>query len=249
METTTKICTKCKIEKSITEFNKKKDTKDGLKTHCRECCRYANKQRYQDKTEEILSKNREYHNKNKEVISAQRKEYRENNTEKIKEEKRLFYQNNKEKISSQKKERYEKNREVIIIERRKQYQSNIEEMRKRDRKRYQDNKELFIIRSRRYRNTPKGKISKLNSEHKRRAIKKDGDVSNKQLGTLYSSTKTCYWCNAKLMKGDIHLDHYTPLSKGGLHTISNLVLSCSKCNLKKSAKDPLLFAQEMGRLL
>ena len=200
METTTKICTKCKIEKSINEFYKDKSKKDGLESNCKEC-------------------------------------------------KKLFKQNNKEKISTQRKERYEKNREAIIIERRKQYQSNIEEMRKRDRKRYQDNKELFIIRRRRYRNTPKGKISKLNSEHKRRAIKKDGDVATNQLEELYQNTKTCYWCNAKLMKGDIHLDHYTPLSKGGLHTISNLVLSCSKCNLKKSAKDPLLFAQEMGRLL
>ena len=33
----TKICSKCKQEKSVGEFNKKLDTKDGLRSDCREC--------------------------------------------------------------------------------------------------------------------------------------------------------------------------------------------------------------------
>lgn len=32
-----KICTICTIEKPLTEFNKKKDTKDGHRNNCREC--------------------------------------------------------------------------------------------------------------------------------------------------------------------------------------------------------------------
>jgi len=32
-----KICTKCKVEKNTTEFNKKNRNKDGLSSQCREC--------------------------------------------------------------------------------------------------------------------------------------------------------------------------------------------------------------------
>ena len=54
---------------------------------------------------------------------------------------------------------------------------------------------------------------------------------------------------AKIDKKDYHIDHIMPLSKGGRHTISNLVVSCPTCNLQKNAKDPYQFAQERGRLL
>jgi len=50
----------------------------------------------------------------------------------------------------------------------------------------------------------------------------------------------CYWCGCKL-KGDYHLDHVVPLSKGGANAAYNLVASCVKCNLRKSAKMPNQF--------
>jgi len=39
----TKICTKCKVEKSVSEFCKNKKTKDGLGVYCSECRRIINK--------------------------------------------------------------------------------------------------------------------------------------------------------------------------------------------------------------
>ena len=35
-----------------------------------------------------------------------------------------------------------------------------------------------------------------------------------------------------------HIDHFYPLSKGGQHSLANLVPSCKKCNQSKSAKIP-----------
>lgn len=60
--------------------------------------------------------------------------------------------------------------------------------------------------------------------------------------------KVCYWCGAKCAR-KYHVDHYTPLKKGGRHEASNLVIACPTCNLRKHAKDPLMFAREVGRLL
>ena len=93
------------------------------------------------------------------------------------------------------------------------------------------------------------KASAKNSKHKRRAIEKKGDVTSSQILELQNNAKTCYWCNVSLKNKNIHIDHYVPLSKGGMHTLNNLVVSCSKCNLTKNAKDPYSFAISIGKLL
>lgn len=57
----------------------------------------------------------------------------------------------------------------------------------------------------------------------------------------------CVVCK-KNIKKSFHLDHIFPLSKGGVHLPSNVQLLCPSCNLRKSAKDPIVFMQERGFL-
>ncbi|MBB6262140.1 phage FluMu protein gp41 [Paenochrobactrum gallinarii] len=44
----------------------------------------------------------------------------------------------------------------------------------------------------------------------------------------------CRYCGS--MNGPFHFDHVFPWSKGGEHTVSNLVVACQTCNLKKKDK-------------
>ena len=58
----------------------------------------------------------------------------------------------------------------------------------------------------------------------------------------------CAWCGASIKAG-YHADHVVPLSKGGGNSIRNIVLACPSCNRRKCARDPIDWAQSLGRLL
>lgn len=58
----------------------------------------------------------------------------------------------------------------------------------------------------------------------------------------------CAYCKSKLGRS-AHLDHIKPISKGGSNAASNLQWLCAPCNHRKSAKDPVEFAQSLGMLL
>lgn len=48
----------------------------------------------------------------------------------------------------------------------------------------------------------------------------------------------CAYCKGQLLYNETwHIDHIKPISKGGTNDLTNLVLSCARCNLEKSAKE------------
>ena len=57
------------------------------------------------------------------------------------------------------------------------------------------------------------------------------NISIKELKRLYSSP--CIYCGSN---NSIQADHVIPISKGGVHSIGNLVPACSRCNQSKSNK-------------
>lgn len=248
MEKLTKICTKCGTEKSIDEFNKSNRTKDGKNNHCKQCTRdYMNSKReiykdnqkkyYEENKEQISKQKKERYQKDKDIIKAQVKKYRDTNKDKILERNRRYRANNKEKVALKQK-----------IYHRQKYLENARKILERNKEYRLKNIEKSKAYHRRYRNTPKGKAIQRNAQSIRRIRRIEGDVTTEQMIEL-QKTKFCYWCNEKIKKNDLNVDHYIPISKGGKHTISNLVASCSKCNLQKRAKDPQEYANSIGKLL
>lgn len=53
----------------------------------------------------------------------------------------------------------------------------------------------------------------------------------------------CHWCKRLFVPHECHADHVIPLSLGGLHALSNLVIACSACNLRKNARLPEVWAE------
>jgi 5-methylcytosine-specific restriction endonuclease McrA len=58
----------------------------------------------------------------------------------------------------------------------------------------------------------------------------------------------CAICRCSI-KGGYHLDHIMPIARGGKHEPRNLQLLCGPCNVRKSAKDPIDYMRQIGRLL
>jgi 5-methylcytosine-specific restriction endonuclease McrA len=46
----------------------------------------------------------------------------------------------------------------------------------------------------------------------------------------------CAYCGTDLDTAKVHLDHMTPLSRGGEHVLNNLQYTCKSCNCRKETK-------------
>lgn len=129
------------------------------------------------------------------------------------------------------------------------YKNNKERISSRSRKYHLKHKERILSRVKEWSKNNKDKVRtiKQNYKHKRRVKESTGVKTSDLVEWKNKESKVCYWCGVSC-ESDYHVDHYEPLSKGGSHDIDNLVISCPKCNLSKSSKDPYLFAQEVGKL-
>lgn len=92
-----KICSKCKIEKDIGEFDRQSDKKDGFKYGCKDCeTKRLRKYRLINK-DKVIIKRRQKYQKNKEEILNYSKEWYETNRIRKLETSRVNYQKNRER--------------------------------------------------------------------------------------------------------------------------------------------------------
>ena len=145
---------------------------------------------------------------------------------------------NKEKISkyrdsiSEKNKIYQKNYHPSY------YQKNKNTLLRQNKEYRIKNKNRLSSYRKEFAKTEIGKAVQANTNHKRRIAIREGNVSSSEILKLKSSSFLCYWCLSLIKNERIHLDHFLPISKGGKHELSNLVISCPKCNQTKGSKMP-----------
>ena len=239
LRTTHKICTVCKKSKTKEEnFNKNVKQLDGYNPMCKQCKNTREAQARLDNLEEARAKDRLYRSDNKEMKAKSDAKYREANKEKLAVNKMAYYQSNKERFQKYAYNRLLKRtpeqKERTKIKSNKNYMAETEEQKQR-------RKEYGLV----YHKTSSGKLSSIRNAHKRRALKlsqDDGTVTAQALEELKELQEhKCYYCNTQLDYGKtkaVHLDHYVPLSEGGLHSITNVVWSCGPCNWSKGNTMP-----------
>lgn len=76
-----------------------------------------------------------------------------------------------------------------------------------------------------------------------------GKISAEDVTAIHKAQRgRCAICSVKLTP-TFHRDHITPLALGGSNRRNNIQLTCGPCNMAKGARDPIVFMQQMGRLL
>ena len=159
-------------------------------------------------------------------------QFRANNPEKVKESARKFRLENKEKILAKGKEYRLANREKEL-ERCRKYREANPQKRKISVKNWQEkNVDKSREISRRWQLENKEKVRHYaNLRRSRKVTNGIYEITDKEIKKLYQSE--CFYCGSNER---IQLDHVVPISKGGQHSIGNLVPACQKCNASKHNK-------------
>lgn len=130
---------------------------------------------------------------------------------------------------------YEKNKEKSLCRQKKYYEENRQKESDRKKKYYRKNIEKESDRKKKYR--------KENADVCRRSYQKRRSLKNSAPFTLtgpqWEEIKAifkgkCAYCGKT---SSLEQEHFIPLSKGGGHTIENIIPACKSCNSSKNNRD------------
>lgn len=69
-----------------------------------------------------------------------------------------------------------------------------------------------------------------------RHVHDDGTLTPAVVGRLFAEAVECVYCERIMGDGEKTLDHVQPRSRGGAHSIANVVVCCRSCNSAKHAR-------------
>lgn len=183
---------------------------------------------------DVKTYQKEYKKNNKEKIRLLNLKWREENKELSKEKRLAFVSDNKEHVKATRKKWYDKNKKKILLEKSEYYSKN---------------KEIVKQKVRHYREKNTTKVRALSRNYKAKKKNAEGKHTKKDIDFLFLKQKAkCAVCTEGIKNG-FHVDHISPLARGGTNWPKNLQLLCQRCNNQKHAKDPIDFMQEKGFLL
>jgi 5-methylcytosine-specific restriction endonuclease McrA len=228
-------------------------------------------ERYQQKRatdpDGLRAKWRAYKADNKEAAAAHTKRwYQKNwnalkekriaNRDKIAERSKAWQKANPEKVNARQK-RYQQahpevglayrqaNKERLDLQRKAWKRANPDKVRENTRKWHAAHPE--VVKNWRKAN-PEAFRAQTQTRHARMANAEGRHTADELKALFQRQHGKCAYCSKSIRNG-YHVDHVIPLARGGSNWITNISLACARCNLTKSAADPIEFARRNGKLL
>lgn len=212
-----KRCQMCRLAFPATAeyFHRDKSRHDGLQPRCKTCQNHLTRIHKQQNREYYRHKSRTYYAAHKPYLSAYNRKYRQRHLEEIT-------------------QRQHKN-----------YRATKPHRQEWQRRYYAENPEKIRARNRLYLATYPEKNREF---HQRRRARKAQAPLNDLTRHQWEEIKDaygdrCVYCGKKSQR--MTQDHITPLSKGGSHTVSNIVPACRSCNSRKNAGAVLIPVQPL----
>ena len=226
-----KVCTKCNEDKPLSEYGKRKDSKDGHRNDCKVCRNAEKKAYYEANREKVLATEKARYEANREEILAEKKAYREANREEIAARKKAYREVSREKVAAANKAYYEANREKLKAESRAYREANRDEIAAR-KKAYHAEK---------WANDPEYR-ARYAAAWTRRDRMLDSAVQEPYLREeiFERDNWTCQLCQEPIdpelkwpESGFASIDHIVPISLGGDDTPDNVQAAHLSCNQGK----------------
>ena len=148
-----------------------------------------------------------------------------------------------------KRESYARHRERILKGFADRYKEDPQRFRARSSDYYQRNTAEIARRHADWRSENKELQSTYRNRRRALNANAEGSHTAADIAELLTLQKYKCACCRTSVRDSYHVDHVKPLSKGGGNGRENIQILCQKCNLSKSAKDPLDFMQSRGFLL
>jgi 5-methylcytosine-specific restriction endonuclease McrA len=232
-----RLCRKCDRRLSLEQFTKDKSRADGMEPYCRDCKR---------------KKNNEYRSSNGDRIKAKQKSYSDLHRQERREKARVYNRNNRELIAEKMQAARAKDPEKYRAINRAWRSRNADKHRQISRDYRRKNKAKCRVKDKQYTQQPEVKQrrreqyasdadfrEKIKARTKKHSARRRGAVSTE---TIYRrkvwerDEKRCYLCGLQVDLKAMHLEHKTPISRGGAHTYENVGCACARCNLSKQNK-------------
>lgn len=177
----------------------------------------------------------EYRRNNKAELTRKRKEYNEQNRELVLEGKRQSYLRNRDAILAKQAQDKERRRQYVK-DNRERASEVAAEWRKRNPEKVKEAMRQWRERNpgRYLEDRNRRRARKLAAEHEPYTVGDINDMWHKQGGS-------CYYCGMPVF-AHYHVDHLTPLSRGGTDKLENLCVACPFCNVSKKDKTEQEFA-------
>lgn len=241
-----KYCSKCGVDKPLTEFHKRSSQPDGRKTFCKVCA-LADSTRYREENQEqIRQRKHGFYLRNKEQINRHNSEYYYRDHEAHKARERTYWRTHREKRLEAAHLRYQAHREEVLAHCRLYYVQNAERIKRRVHLWYSTHPEQVRAARRRWCALNLQRINAYSRARRAREQNAPGHHTDTDVELQYRSQRGCCWHCGKELTDVFQVDHLIPLSRGGSNAPENLVISCAFCNQSKNDRLP----QEWnGRLL
>lgn len=238
------------VESSVTGISPQQPTQGGISAK-RLAKKEYERQRYIKNRDHILAKSGAWKAANKERYTVTNKLWAQSHRPQIAKAAKVRYRRNPDKAwqsnhspaaIARKRKWVEEHREQVRATNKAWKKRNPAKVKASSKRSYEKNSERrrLLARERWIKNHEKELARLCHKNHKRRIRVKTGNNPASIVKFIESIRKKrwvkCFHCDKKISGRKCHIDHITPLAKGGTHSAENLGPSCPKCNLSKSAK-------------